>query len=79
MNIYKLIEEHEEELKNDLEIRMSNVLNKPITISDEQWHKIIQGTMEDIEYNMVSFNRDIDKEYVLETMKSIIELHILRI
>jgi carbonic anhydrase len=79
MNIYKLIEEQKEELKNNLEIRMSNILNTTITISDEQWYKIIQGTMEDIEYNMVSFNKHIDKEHVLEIMKSIIELHILKV
>ncbi|HHW66369.1 MAG: hypothetical protein PWP07_1552 [Epulopiscium sp.] len=78
MNIYKLIEEHEEELKSNLESRMSIMLNRPITISEDQWYKILQGTLEDIEYNIIFFNKNIDKEYVFETMKSFVELHVLR-
>lgn len=78
MNIYKLIEEHEEELKSNLESRMSIMHNRPITISEDQWYKILQGTLEDIEYNIIFFNKNIDKEYVFETMKSFVELHVLR-
>lgn len=77
MNIYKFIEKNGIKLKKHLEDKLSYRFETMICISSEQWDKVIKDVTEDIEYNIISFNKELDEEYIVKVFESIAEINII--
>jgi hypothetical protein len=48
-----------------------------ICISSEQWDKVVKDVTEDIEYNIISFIKVLDEEYIVKVFESIAEINII--